>query len=69
MENWYTWAPNNILGDLDLTKAAFVYINFNKGTSVWVVECKFFDSYVKMDKSLISNLVKKIDDGAFIKMN
>jgi len=70
VEDWYKWIPDNVLGGLGLTKFSLVYINFSKAASTTVVEYKFFDSYLKMDKILTSNLMKKIDGGkSNIKMN
>ena len=64
---WYKWEEGGV--ELELEKMLLVYVNFEEYARAGIVDSKFFQSYLKMDKVLTSNLVKKIDDGTFIKLN
>ena len=65
---WYRW-EKDIGEELELEKILLVYVNFEEYTRAGIVDSKFFQSYLKMDEDLVSYLIKKIDDGTFIKMN
>jgi len=70
VEDWYKWTSNDASEDLDLTNALSTYINFLKEAVATIVGSGSFQSYLKMDEDLVSNLMKKIDDGkSNIKMN
>jgi len=66
---WYRW-EEDVGVELELEKILVVHINFEEYARAGIVDSRFFQSYLKMEEDLVSNLMKKIDDGkSNIKMN
>lgn len=66
---WYRW-EEDVGVELELEKILVVHINFEEYARAGIVDRVLFQSYLKMEEDLVSNLMKKIDDGkSNIKMN